>query len=106
MLQSVLRDRELAASDLGDLEAADVSIVTANLNELVCETLADGSAALAEAVSIPVTASGGMSSLDDIRALFQLEGAGVDEVIVGRALYLNKFSLAEAIAVARGGAAG
>lgn len=53
--------------------------------------------AIAEAVSIPVTASGGMSSMADIEAVAKLEGAGVDEVIIGRALYLGVFTLEEAI---------
>lgn len=60
----------------------------------------DTTRAIAEAVSIPVTASGGMSSLDDVRAVAALERYGVDEVIVGRALYLGVFSLADAVAVA------
>lgn len=55
---------------------------------------------LAQAVGIPVTASGGMSSLDDIRAVARLEAHGVDEVIIGRALYLDIFTLPQAIAVA------
>jgi len=58
--------------------------------------------AVAEAVDIPVTASGGISSLDDIRALTGLESSGVDEAIVGRALYLERFSVPEALAVAAG----
>ena len=57
---------------------------------------------LARAVSIPVTASGGVSSLDDIVNLRTLEDDGVDEVIVGRALYLEAFSLPRAIAAGRG----
>ncbi|MCP4639706.1 MAG: 1-(5-phosphoribosyl)-5-[(5-phosphoribosylamino)methylideneamino]imidazole-4-carboxamide isomerase [bacterium] len=61
----------------------------------------DATRAVAEAVDIPVTASGGMSSLDDVRAVAQLEPAGVDEVIIGRALYLGVFTLPEAIAVVR-----
>lgn len=60
----------------------------------------DTTRAIAEAVSIPVTASGGMSSLDDVRAVAALEPCGVDEVIVGRALYLGAFSIAGAMAVA------
>lgn len=55
-------------------------------------------AALARAVSIPVIASGGVSNLDDIRALAL---AGVPAVVVGRALYEGRFKLAEAIAVGR-----
>lgn len=56
---------------------------------------------LAQAVSIPVTASGGMSSLDDVRNVCKLESDGVDEVIIGRALYLGAFTLDEAIRVTR-----
>lgn len=59
-------------------------------------------AALARAVPIPVTASGGVSSLDNIRRLRELEPDGVDEVIVGRALYLNVFTLREAVEAAGG----
>lgn len=60
----------------------------------------DATRALAGAISIPVTASGGMSSLDDVRNVAQLEGAGVDEVIIGRALYLGVFTLPQAISEA------
>lgn len=56
---------------------------------------------LALAIGIPVTISGGMSSLDDVRAVRQLEGDGIDEVIIGRALYLGKFTVQEAVAAAR-----
>jgi phosphoribosylformimino-5-aminoimidazole carboxamide ribotide isomerase len=59
--------------------------------------------ALAEAVDIPVIASGGVSSLDDIRALLPLESLGVVGVITGRALYDGSLDLAEAIRLAQGG---
>lgn len=48
---------------------------------------------LVEAVSIPVIASGGVTTLDDVRALQQ---AGAAAVVVGTALYEGKFSLATA----------
>ena len=47
-----------------------------------------------------ITASGGVSSLDDIRALKEIEHCGVDSVIIGKALYEGKFELEEAIAMA------
>lgn len=56
--------------------------------------------ALAKAVQIPVTASGGMATLDNVEAIRELEPDGVDEVIIGRALYLGAFTIAEATAVA------
>lgn len=46
---------------------------------------------IARAVNIPVIASGGVSSLDDIRNLLPLEKDGVEAVIVGRALYAGAF---------------
>ncbi len=51
-----------------------------------------------------VTAAGGVATLDDLRRLRDLEDVGVDEVIVGKALYERRFTLAEAIrAVESGG---
>ena len=57
--------------------------------------------ALASQVEIPLIASGGVSTLDDIRDLASL-GAQVEGVIVGRALYEGNFTIAEANAAARG----
>jgi 1-(5-phosphoribosyl)-5-[(5-phosphoribosylamino)methylideneamino] imidazole-4-carboxamide isomerase/N-(5'phosphoribosyl)anthranilate isomerase len=45
----------------------------------------------------PVVASGGISSLDDIAALAQLNSAGVEGAIVGKALYAGAFTLQEAL---------
>jgi len=56
--------------------------------------------AIAEAVGIPVTASGGVGSLKDIEALMAAGVPGIDAVIVGRALYAGAVRLPEAIAVA------
>jgi phosphoribosylformimino-5-aminoimidazole carboxamide ribotide isomerase len=58
---------------------------------------------LAEALSIPVVASGGVSTLEDIRALLPLADAGVTGVIVGRALYAGSLDLPAAIRLLRGG---
>lgn len=55
-------------------------------------------AALAQAVSIPVIASGGVSSLADLIALRDC-GVALDGAISGRALYDGKLDLAEALAV-------
>ncbi|MFW6333374.1 MAG: 1-(5-phosphoribosyl)-5-[(5-phosphoribosylamino)methylideneamino]imidazole-4-carboxamide isomerase [Thermodesulfobacteriota bacterium] len=59
---------------------------------------------MAEAVSIPVVASGGVSTLSDIHNLLPLESAGVVGVITGKALYSGTLDLKEAIAAARGNA--
>ena len=46
----------------------------------------------------PVIASGGVSSLDDLRAIAGLTGIGVEGAIVGKALYAGAFSMPEALA--------
>ncbi|MEL6581359.1 MAG: 1-(5-phosphoribosyl)-5-[(5-phosphoribosylamino)methylideneamino]imidazole-4-carboxamide isomerase [Cyanobacteria bacterium J06621_12] len=52
---------------------------------------------LAEAIDIPVIASGGVSSLTDLLSLLSLESVGVNGVIVGRAIYTGDVSLKEAV---------
>ncbi len=52
---------------------------------------------LAESVTIPVIASGGVSSLIDLLSLLSLESVGVTGVIVGRAIYTGDVSLKEAV---------
>ena len=57
--------------------------------------------ALAEAVSIPIIASGGVSSLKDIENLMAIEASGVTGVITGKAVYTGAIKLAEAVALTR-----
>lgn len=57
---------------------------------------------LAEAVSIPVIASGGLSTLQDIKNLLTVESAGVTGVITGKAIYTGAINLAEAIRAGKG----
>jgi phosphoribosylformimino-5-aminoimidazole carboxamide ribotide isomerase len=56
-------------------------------------------AKLARSVRIPVIASGGVATLDDIRRLLPLEKEGVEGVIVGRALYSGALTLSDATSV-------
>jgi phosphoribosylformimino-5-aminoimidazole carboxamide ribotide isomerase len=56
---------------------------------------------LAEAVRIPIVASGGVSTLEDIRNLLPLSKSGVIGVITGKALYSGTLNLKDAIALAK-----
>ena len=51
--------------------------------------------ALAEAIRIPVIASGGITNLDDIRALCAVAASGIDAAITGRAIYEGTLDFAE-----------
>src|SRR5713226_4113275 len=51
---------------------------------------------LARESGLKVTASGGVSSLEDLERLKQLTAFGVDSVIVGKALYEGRFTLKQA----------
>jgi phosphoribosylformimino-5-aminoimidazole carboxamide ribotide isomerase len=55
---------------------------------------------IARSVKIPVIASGGVATLDDIRSLLPLKKDGVEGVIVGRALYSGAVALREMMALA------
>jgi phosphoribosylformimino-5-aminoimidazole carboxamide ribotide isomerase len=56
--------------------------------------------AIARESGLRVTASGGVSSLEDIARLRQASACGIDSVVVGKALYEGRFTLAEAIRAA------
>ena len=58
--------------------------------------------ALARAVSIPVIASGGRASMDDIRTMTRPEMQGLEGAISGRALYDGRIDSREALALLRG----
>ncbi len=72
MVTDIERDGELAGPDL------------------------DGIAAAVAATTIPVIASGGVASLDDVRTLASIPGLG--GIITGRALYEGRFSVPDALA--------
>ena len=52
-------------------------------------------------MELPIIASGGVSKLDDLVALKELEPLGVEGVIAGKALYAGAFTVEEALAVLR-----
>jgi phosphoribosylformimino-5-aminoimidazole carboxamide ribotide isomerase len=60
----------------------------------------EATAALAEAVAIPVIGSGGVASVSDVRAL-AAASAKIEGVIIGRALYDGRIDIDEAVAAAR-----
>lgn len=62
----------------------------------------EGIKALAQSVKVPIIASGGVSNIEDIKRLKELEQFGVKAVIAGKAIYTGSLDLREAIKVAKG----
>jgi phosphoribosylformimino-5-aminoimidazole carboxamide ribotide isomerase len=60
----------------------------------------EGLRQVAQAAALKLTAAGGVATLEDLGRLRALEPVGVDEVIVGKALYERRFTLAQAQSVA------
>ncbi len=109
------RDGKVAVegwADTSDLEVTDLAkrfedvgvaaIIYTDINRdgAMTGVNLESTAALARAVNIPIIASGGVASLDDIRAL-KADGV-ISGVISGRALYEGAIDLGEAISVCRG----
>ena len=57
---------------------------------------------LAQALVVPVIASGGLADMDDVRRLCEIEPEGVTGCVAGRAIYEGKLDFAEAVKVASG----
>jgi phosphoribosylformimino-5-aminoimidazole carboxamide ribotide isomerase len=62
----------------------------------------DATREVARAAGVPVFASGGVATLDDIRALLPLAADGVAGVVTGRAVYEGTLDLAEAVRLGKG----
>ena len=58
--------------------------------------------ALAEAISVPVIASGWLASIDDVKALLEPRAKKLQGAIAGRALYDGRLDPAEALRLIRG----
>ena len=82
-----------AAARYADLGAAAILFTNVDVEGQLAGVRTDPVERLVDAVSIPVVASGGVASLDDVRALHD---AGAAAVVVGTALYEGRFSLREA----------
>ena len=96
---------ELTALDLAkryeDAGVAAIIFTDIDLDGAMQGPNVEATAEMAEATSIPVIASGGVSSMDDLRAL-KASGAPLDGVISGRAVYDGKIAVAEVVKVLKG----
>ncbi|MFB6299420.1 MAG: 1-(5-phosphoribosyl)-5-[(5-phosphoribosylamino)methylideneamino]imidazole-4-carboxamide isomerase [Halobacteriales archaeon] len=90
-------DPAAAAQRYEELGAAAILFTNVDVEGQLAGVRTEPVARLVEAVDIPVVASGGVATIDDIVAL---RDVGAAAVVVGSALYEGRFSLAEAIEAA------
>ena len=94
-LEAVDLARSVAACGVERIIYTDIARDGALVGPNVEQTLA-----VMRAANVRVTASGGVSGLDDIKRLRDTDDSRLDSVIVGKALYEGKFKLEEAIRIA------
>jgi len=102
--QTTNRTAAEVARELADLHPAAIIYTDISRDGVKRGVNLKATRALAHATDIPVIASGGVSSIDDIKALLPLEPLGVIGVITGKALYDGNLDLKQAIRVACGSA--
>jgi len=95
------KEEELVATDLAR-RVADAGVDRVVYTDVARDGMLGGvnleqTCAIAREAGLSVTASGGVSSLSDIRQLKSIQRCGVDSVIVGKALYEGRFTLQEAL---------
>jgi len=88
-----------AATRFADRGAAGILFTDVDVEGRLEGVQANRVRAVVEAVEVPVIASGGVATVDDVRALHE---AGAAAVVVGTALYEGRFSLRDAMAAVDG----
>lgn len=100
---------EITARDLAlrfeDAGVAAIIYTDIDRDGLLSGLNIEATAALARALSTPVIASGGLASLEDLRALLAVAEAGIEGAISGRALYDGRLDSVAALALLRAEAA-
>jgi phosphoribosylformimino-5-aminoimidazole carboxamide ribotide isomerase len=85
------------AKKLEDVGAAAIIYTDINRDGAMEGPNVEETVRLAEEITTPVIASGGMSTLDDIRRYKEVEASGIEGIIIGRALYDGAIKPADAL---------
>jgi phosphoribosylformimino-5-aminoimidazole carboxamide ribotide isomerase len=98
---------ELTARDIArrfeDVGVAAIVYTDISRDGLLIGLNLDATIALAETISIPVIASGGLASIDDVKALLTPRAKRLAGAIAGRALYDGRLDVGEALRLMRSG---
>ena len=88
--------KQMAAYGVGTIIYTDIS-----RDGMLSGVNVEATAALARACGVPIIASGGVASIEDIRRVKAVEADGVQGCIIGKAIYTGAVDLKEALALAK-----
>jgi phosphoribosylformimino-5-aminoimidazole carboxamide ribotide isomerase len=100
-LETVDDDPVLLAEKFTAMGAAGIIFTDISRDGALVGANIEGLKAFASAVDIPVTASGGVTDIRDVKAIAELEKYGVTGMIIGKAIYEGTLSLEEAVAIVK-----
>ncbi|VAX16611.1 Phosphoribosylformimino-5-aminoimidazole carboxamide ribotide isomerase [hydrothermal vent metagenome] len=95
--KTVDADPVVLAAKFADMGAAGIIYTDISRDGMLEGPNIDGLKAFAEATSLPVTASGGVTTVDDVRDISKLKEHGVTSMIIGKALYDGAIDLEDAL---------
>jgi len=98
------RTTDMKAADLARIYE-DCGVAAINFTDIYRDGMETGpnleeTRLLAESISIPVVASGGVSTIEDIKNILSLESCGVVGIITGKAIYSGTLDFKEAVRIA------
>ncbi|HZK17690.1 MAG TPA: 1-(5-phosphoribosyl)-5-[(5-phosphoribosylamino)methylideneamino]imidazole-4-carboxamide isomerase [Clostridia bacterium] len=93
------KDAVVLAREMGELGIKRVIFTDVNRDGTLEGPNIGATAELARKTGLKVVASGGVSTIDDLKAIKPLEEVGVEGIIVGKALYAETLSISEALAL-------
>lgn len=88
------------AKRMADYGVATIVFTDISRDGMLSGVNAEATAALARACGVPIIASGGVASLDDIRNVKSFEKDGVAGCIIGKAIYTGAVNLPDALKIA------
>ena len=88
------------AQKMADYGVATIIFTDISRDGMLSGVNAEATAALARACGVPIIASGGVASLDDIRNVKKYEKDGVAGCIIGKAIYTGAVNLPDALKIA------
>lgn len=100
-IETVEDDPVALAEKFASMGAAGIVYTDISRDGMLAGPNLAGLRRFAESLDIPIVASGGVTTAEDIRAIKELEPLGVSSAIIGKALYDGAISLPDALAAAR-----